>query len=87
MKSQRKNILTNQIKNEYFQENLEKGIKITKEMILSEVTNDILETKSKSQGKRRFFEMLFSLITSKNFCHIPMIRAKPLPFHFEKVFF
>ena len=62
------------MKNEYFQENLEKRIKITTEMILSEVPNEILERKSKFQGKRRFFGILFCLIT-------------PLPFHFEKVFF
>ena len=55
------------MKNEYFQENLEKRIKITMRMILSEVQNEILERKSKSQSKRRFFGMLFSLITSKKF--------------------
>ena len=55
------------MKNEYFQENLKKRIKITREMILSKIPNPILERKSKSQGKRRFFGMLFSLITSKKF--------------------
>ena len=39
------------MKNEYFQENLEKKIKITREMILSEVQNEIRERKGKSQGK------------------------------------
>ena len=53
------------MKNEYFQENLEKRIKITREVILSEVPNEILERKSKSQSKRRFFGKLFCLITSK----------------------
>ena len=47
----KENILTNQMKNEYFQENLEKRIKITRETILSEVPNDIFERKSKSEGK------------------------------------
>ena len=61
----KKNILTNQMKNEYFQENLEKRIKIIREMILSKIPNEILERKSKSQGKRRFFGTLFGLITSK----------------------
>ena len=44
-------LITNQMKNEYFQEILEKRIKITKEMILSEVPNEIRERKSKSQRK------------------------------------
>ena len=45
----KENILTNQMKNEYFQENLEKRIKITREMILSEDPNEIRDRKSKSQ--------------------------------------
>ena len=52
----KENILTNQMKNEYFQENLEKRIKITREMILSEVPNEFREWKSKSQGKWLEFE-------------------------------
>ena len=39
----KKNILTNQMKNEHIPENLEKRIKITMEMILSEVPNEIIE--------------------------------------------
>ena len=54
--SQRKNILTNQMKNEYFQENLEKRIKITREMILSNDPNEIRDRKSKSKGKWLKFE-------------------------------
>ena len=53
------------MKNEYFQENLEKRIKIIREIILSKIPNEILERKSKSQGKRRFFGTLFGLITFK----------------------
>ena len=63
----KEHILTNQMKNEYFQENLENRIKITMEMILSEVPNEIYERESKSQSKRRFFGTLFCLITSKTF--------------------
>ena len=44
------------MKNEYFQENLENRIKNTREMILSEVQNEIRERKSKSQGKGLEFE-------------------------------
>ena len=47
----KENILTNQMKNEYFQENLEKRIKITREMILSDDPNEIRDRKSKSQWK------------------------------------
>ena len=39
------------MKNEYFQENLEKRMKITRKMILSEVPNEIPERKSKFEGK------------------------------------
>ena len=46
-----KNILTNQMKNEYFQENLEKSIKITRAMILFDDPNEIIERKGKSEGK------------------------------------
>ena len=61
----KENILTNQMKNEYFQENLEKRIKITREMILSEVQNEIRERKSKSQGKWLEFERRKSLKNSR----------------------
>ena len=44
------------MKNEYFQENLEKSIKITREMILFDDPNEIIERKSKSEGKWLPFE-------------------------------
>ena len=47
----KKNIVTNQMKNEDFQENLENSIKITREMILFDDPNEIIERKSKSEGK------------------------------------
>ena len=53
------------MKNEYFQENLEKRIKITREMILSEVQNEIHERKSESQGKWFEFERRKSIKNSK----------------------
>ena len=51
------------MKNEYFQENLEKRIKITREMIFSEVPNEIRERKSKFQGKWIEFEVRKSIKT------------------------
>ena len=51
------------MKNEYFQENLEKRIKITREMILSKIPNEIFERKSKSQGKWLEFERRKSIKT------------------------
>ena len=83
----KKNILTNQMKNEYFQENLKKRIKSTREMILSKIPNQILEKKSKSQGKRRFFRMLFSLITSKKIFISLWYRRSPCIFTLKKWFF
>ena len=47
----KKYIDTNQMKNEYFQENMEKVIEITRELILFDVPNEIIERKSKSEGK------------------------------------
>ena len=44
------------MKNEYFQENLEKSIKITRAMILFDDPNEIIERKSKSEGKWLPFE-------------------------------
>ena len=39
-----KNIVTKQMKNEYFQENKEKSIEYTREMILSDDQNEIIES-------------------------------------------
>ena len=47
----KKYILTNQMKNEYFQENEKKSIEITREMILFDDPNEIIERKSKTEGK------------------------------------
>ena len=47
----KKYILTNQMKNEYFQENEKKIIEITREMILFDDPNEIIERKSKTEGK------------------------------------
>eukprot|EP00493_Phyllostaurus_siculus_P021205 UN21531 len=47
----KKYILTNQMKNEYFQENEKKTIEITREMILFDDPNEIIERKSKTEGK------------------------------------
>ena len=47
----KKYILTNQMKNEYFQENEKKSIEITREMILFHDPNEIVERKSKTEGK------------------------------------
>ena len=47
----KKYILTNQRKNEYFQENEKKSIEITREMILFDDPNEIIERKSKTEGK------------------------------------
>ena len=44
----KKYILTNQRKNEYFQENEKKSIEITREMILFDDPNESIERKSKS---------------------------------------
>ena len=44
----KKYILTNQRKNEYFQENEKKSIEITREMILFDDPNENIERKSKS---------------------------------------
>ena len=44
----KKYILTNQRKNEYFQENEKQSIEITMEMILFDDPNDNIERKSKS---------------------------------------
>ena len=44
----KKYILTNQMKNEYFQENEKKSIEITREMILFDDSNEIVDRKSKS---------------------------------------
>ena len=44
----KKYILTNQMKNEYFQENEKKSIEITMEMILFDDPNEIIERKSKT---------------------------------------
>ena len=41
-------ILTNQMKNKHFQENEKKSIEITKEMILFDDPNEIIERKSKT---------------------------------------
>ena len=38
------------MKNEYFQENKEKSIEYTREMILSDAPNEIIERKSKTKG-------------------------------------
>ena len=46
-----KNILTHQMKNGYIQEKLGKSIKITRAMILFDDPNEIIERKSKSEGK------------------------------------
>ena len=46
-----KNIATNQMKNEYFQENLEKSIKITRAMILFDDPNEIIDRKVNPKGK------------------------------------
>ena len=75
------------MKNEYFQENLKKRIKITMKMILSKIPNEILERKSKSQSKRRFFGMLFSLITSKKIFISLWYRRSPCIFTLKKCFF
>ena len=61
----KENILTNQMKNEYFQDNLEKRTEILKRMILAEVPNESLERKSKSQWKLTFFWTLSNKITSQ----------------------
>jgi hypothetical protein len=47
----KKYILTNQRKNEYFQENEKKSIEITREMVLFDDPNEIIERKSKTEGK------------------------------------
>ena len=47
----KKYILTNQRKNEYFQENEKKSIEITRKMILFDDPNGIIERKSKTEGK------------------------------------
>eukprot|EP00493_Phyllostaurus_siculus_P021207 UN21533 len=47
----KKCLLTNQMKNEYFQENEKKTIEITREMILFDDPNEIIERKSKTEGK------------------------------------
>ena len=48
----KKYILTNQMKNEYFQEKeKKKSIEITREMILFDDPNEIIERKSKTEGK------------------------------------
>ena len=47
----KKNIVTKQMKNEYFQENKEKSIEYTREMILSDDPNEIIERKTKTKGK------------------------------------
>ena len=39
------------MKNEYFQENEKKNIEITREMILFDDRNEIIERKSKTEGK------------------------------------
>ena len=44
----KKYILTNQRKNEYFQENEKKSIEITREMILFDDPNESIERKSKN---------------------------------------
>ena len=44
----KKYILTNQMKNEYFQENEKKSIEITREMMLFADPNENIERKSKS---------------------------------------
>ena len=44
----KKYILTNQRKNEYFQENEKKSIEITREMILFDDPNESIERKSKT---------------------------------------
>ena len=75
------------MKNEYFQENLEKRIKIIRKMILSKIPNEILERKSKSQGKRRFFGTLFGLITSKKIFISLWYRRSPCLFTLKKCFF
>ena len=46
----KKYILTNQMKNECFQENLENSIKITREMILFDDPNEIIERKVNPKG-------------------------------------
>ena len=57
MKSRwKKNIVTNQMKSEYFQEHLEKSIEITRAMILFDDPNEIIKRKSKSEGKWLPFE-------------------------------
>ena len=53
------------MKNEYFQENLEKIIKITREMILSDHPNEIRDRKSKSKGKSLEFEGRKSIKTPR----------------------
>ena len=50
-------MVTNQMKNEYFQQNLEKIFEITTEMTLSDAPNEIIERKSKSKGKSHFLSM------------------------------
>ena len=47
----KKYILTNQMKNEYFQENEKKSIEITRVMILFDDPNEIIERKNKTKGK------------------------------------
>ena len=44
------------MKNEYFQENKEKSIEYTREMILSDDPNEIIERKTKTKGKWPQFE-------------------------------
>ena len=44
------------MKNEYFQENKEKSIEYTREMILSDAPNEIIEIKTKTKGKWPQFE-------------------------------
>ena len=46
----KKYILTNQRKNEYFQENEKKSIEITREMVLFDDPNEIIERKVKPKG-------------------------------------
>ena len=40
------------MKNEYFQENLKKRIKITREMILSKIPNQIFERKKEKENPK-----------------------------------
>ena len=44
------------MKNEYFQENKENSIEITMALVLSDAPNEIIERKTKNEGRKPQFE-------------------------------